>query len=252
MWHTLWEIRGNYFSQKTKMSEIVVLKVGGSFLAPDETSLFDFEQAEKLKMTLLPFINSGYRFILTVGGGKIARKYQALLRSGNYDAYDQHYVGTVLCAVNAVMLRAVLGDLAEQEVVALHDFERLKEVEFHKPILVAGGAEPGGSSDYDAALLANHFQTNVVISLKNVSGVFSADPSKDPKAEKLPKLSWDEYFGIVGNKVVHTPGDNLPVDPIAANYSKSRGIKFYILNGQDLKSLENLLHGKEFDGSEIK
>ena len=134
------------------MNKTVILKVGGSMIAPSEINPFDFTQAEHLKMALLPFINNGYKFILVVGGGKMARKYQSMLRSGNYNEYDQHYVGTVFCVANAVMLRAVFGELAEEKVVGLNDFDDLSNISFTKSVLLAGGAKPGVSSDYDAAI----------------------------------------------------------------------------------------------------
>lgn len=233
------------------MEKTVILKVGGSMIAPSEVNLFNFSEAEKLKMTLLPFINKGYRFILVVGGGIMARKYQSLLRAGNYNDYDQHYVGTVLCVVNAVMLRAVFGDLAEEKVLGLNDFDDLSNVTFEKSVLLAGGAKPGVSSDYDAAMLANYFNTQIVVSLKNVNGVYDSDPKSNASAKKLDKLSWAEYLDIVGNGVVHSPGGNLPVDVVAANYSKSRGIKFYIMDGNNLDSFNDLMSARNFNGTEI-
>jgi uridylate kinase len=202
-------------------------------------------------MNLLPFINKGYKFVIVVGGGKMARKYQSMLRAGNYDDYDQHYVGTVFCVANAVMLRAVFGELAEEKVVGLNDFENLSDVSFNKSVLLAGGAKPGVSSDYDAALLASYLNTQIVISLKDVNGVYDSDPDVNPSAKKLSKLSWTEYLNIVGNKVLHTPGGSLPVDVVAANFSQSRGIKFFILNGRDLNAFNDVMLGRDFDGSEI-
>lgn len=229
-----------------------IIKVGGSNLSLSEDILFDFNQAERIKNILLPFIQNGDKFVLITGGGYTSRKYQNLFNEKGYPDYDVHYIGTAICNLNAIMLRAVFGDLAESEVIAFNDFENLENINFNKPVLLAGAAKPGPSSDWDSAMLAKELNGNVVISLKNINGVYSSDPKKDPNAKKIDTLTWDEYLNIIENKSSHKPGDNLPVDPVASKFSKENNIQFYILDGRNLDELVKVLNGEKFDGSIIK
>lgn len=233
------------------MSELFVIKVGGSNFSISDEVLFDFNQLEKLKSLLLPLIEQGNRFILITGGGYIARKYESLLIQKNYPEYDVHYAGTAVCNLHAIMARAVFGDISEEKVVTFNDFENLNEIQFNKPVLFAGAAKPGPSSDWDAAVMADHFKAEVIISMKNINGVYSSDPKKDTNAKKIDKLDWNEYLNIIGNKERHIPGDNLPVDPIASRFSKEKFLSFYILDGNNLDSLANALNGQPFDGTII-
>ena len=232
-------------------NDIFVIKVGGSVLSPNEENIFSFEEANNFKILLNSLVERGKRFILITGGGYLARSYQKLLKDNNYPIYDQHYVGTLSCILNAVMLRAVLGDLAEERVLALSDYERLENIKFNKPILVAGVERPGPSSDKDSAVLAKHFNAKSVISMKNINGVYDSDPKKNPEAKHLDAVTWERYLNIIGDKVKHTPGDNLPVDPIAANFSKENNINFIILDGRDRNALRNAIEGSDFIGTTI-
>lgn len=55
---------------------------------------------------------------------------------------------------------------------------------------------------------------------------------------------------MVGNK--WSPGLNAPFDPIASKLAQVENIKVAIMNGKNLKNLENYLEGKKFKGTIIK
>lgn len=233
------------------MTNLTVIKVGGSTLSLSDKDFFSIPQAEKFKALLKELAQQGEKFLLTVGGGHTCRMYQDLLKDNGYPKYDEHYVGAAICNVNAIMLRAVLGDLAEDKVITFNDFENLNNFKFDKPVLVSGAALPGPSSDYDAAILAKHFNAKQIISMKNIDGVYSADPKKVPDAKKLDTVSWTDYLNIIGNKEAHIPGDNLPVDPIASRFCRENGIKFIVLDGRNIDNLKSAILEKSFDGTII-
>jgi len=231
------------------MSKTYVIKIGGSILSlKDDT--FNFEQAIKLKDFFSSVIGDN-KYILITGGGFLARNYQQLLKTKNYSDYDQHYIGTVACNMNAVMLRSVFGDLAEDKILGLGDLSANTPVEVSKRFLIAGAGDPGPSSDWDATWMAKRTGANSVITLKDVDGVYSADPDKYTNAKRLDNVTWDEYIQIIGNANVHIPGGNLPVDPIAARMAKENNIKFYVVDGNDFTNLKNLLSCGEYKGTQI-
>src|SRR5260221_7686938 len=231
--------------------QISVIKVGGSILSLSNDILFDFPKAKELKELLIP-LSDKHKFVLITGGGYICRVYQKLLKDEGYSDYDQHYVGTCTCNLNAIMLRTVFGEEAEESVLTFNDFDSPEEIKFEKNFLLGGAAKPGPSSDWDAAFIAKRVGAKKVLSLKDIDGVYTADPKKDPSAKRLDKISWEEYMQIIGNPDAHKPGGNLPVDPLAAKFCMENGIGFFIISGNDFENIGKLLKGENYVGTVIE
>ncbi len=90
------------------MSNIVILKIGGSLLSKSDDLLFDFNYVLKLKVLLQELIQKhDTRFIINVGGGFITRKYQKLAQSnGEKDEIDIHRIGVAVTNLNAEVFMA--------------------------------------------------------------------------------------------------------------------------------------------------
>lgn len=228
-----------------------ILKVGGSILAPSEDNLFDINKAKELKETLKPFIDSGNKFILSIGGGFLARKFGNMLKDAGFSEDDRDYAGIAVINLNAVLLKSVFGDLANEEIIRYEDFEEDSELTFEKPVIIAAASIPDRSSDWDAVKLALRSHANRVVSLKNVDGVYSADPKKDQNAKFLEKLTWQEYINIIGNPTEFLPGAHFPIDIRAAKLAQENNLEFDIM-GSDFNNLTNFLQGKKFKGTVIK
>lgn len=231
------------------MQQIIVIKIGGSILSL-KGNLFNFNEAIKLK-SFFESLNSDLQFVIITGGGYLARNYQELLKDNHYSEYDQHYIGTIACNMNAVMLRSVFGDLAEEKIIGLGDLSASTPIKLNKRFLIVGAGDPGPSSDWDATWIAKRTDAGFIITLKDIDGVYSDDPDKDPNAKRIDKLSWDEYLQVINNPVNHIPGGNLPVDPIAAKMAKELNRKFFVIKGSDYQNLKNLLEGRGYIGTEI-
>lgn len=231
------------------MSNIYVVKIGGSILSLKD-NLFNFAEALKIKDFFVS-MDKDSKFVLITGGGYLARSYQEMLKENNYPEYDQHYIGTLACNMNAVMLRSVFGDLAENKIVGLGDLNADSNISIDKRFLIVGAGHPGPSSDWDATWMAKRTGASYVVTLKDVDGVYSEDPDKNPNAKRLEKISWQEYMGIIGNPTVHKPGGNLPVDPIAARLAQENNIKFFVVSGSDFENIKNLFNNQQYIGTEI-
>ncbi len=243
----------------------VILKIGGSLLSKSDADLFDFAYFEEFKQLLTKLTAQGHKFIISIGGGYVTRKYQQMLAAnGEHDTNDLHRVGVATTNLNAEIFHGLLNDLAMPQVLRYADFDAFLE-KHHDGLdfgtagaLIISGSRPGQSNDWNALQFALNLGIKRVIDVKNVDAVYTADPVSDPRAQRVPKLNWKQYLDIIGNPQEHVPGANYPVDPIAARESEQNGIEFVIVSGTDIPNLEKAIlsvdrqvAGEDFSGSVI-
>ncbi|MFS8131028.1 MAG: hypothetical protein ACMG57_03545 [Candidatus Dojkabacteria bacterium] len=231
------------------MANIVVLNIGGSILSPSEDNIFSFDAANRIRNFITGLPN--YKFIVCVGGGFIARKYQKLLADHSFSKNYEHEVGVASINVNAVMLQAVLGEISEHEIIKYDDFDLESPIKFSKQVLISAAGAPGHSSDWNTVKLAIRAGVKKVFSLSNIEGVYNKDPKKFADAVMLPKLNWQEYLNLIGNPTEHLPGAKYPVDPLASRLGMENKIEFYVLSGDNLENLTSAIKSEDFLGSVI-
>ncbi|AEJ18817.1 UMP kinase [Gracilinema caldarium] len=225
---------------------VTVISLGGSIVAPDSLDT-DFIAAfiQLLKDELAS--DEKRRFILVVGGGGPARKYQQAYRSIVPSGSDEQadWIGIMATRLNAQLLKAVLGELCTQEVVT----DPSQVGPFVGRVLVAAGWKPGFSTDFDAVLLAERFQADKVINLSNIAKVYTDDPRKNSNAKPIDAISWADFRSIVGDDWI--PGKNVPFDPVASRHAAKIGLKVICAAGKDLDNLKKILSDQPFFGTII-
>lgn len=232
----------------------LILRLGGSIVS-HSNKVIDFDYLRELRDLLREQILIGKRFIIIVGGGQTYREFRDLaMQKGNIqNERDLHWMGIAINTLHAEIVRAFLTDeIAEDYVWKYQDADSLEKMQFSKPVAVVGAFKPGFSSDNVALIVAKAHSAKRVFDLKNIDGVYSADPKQEPNAKHFANLTWDKYFELVGNKTEHKPGDHLPVDVVAAREAKAEGMEFVVLKATDLPNLENAINGEAFKGTTIK
>lgn len=236
------------------MESTVVIKLGGSLLSKSEAEIFDFEYLSNLRKVLIESNLTNTKFFIAVGGGYTMRRYRDLARNAGVESdLSIHWVGTTVNVLHAYLVKAYLAELADEDVIKYEDYYGGDKEKFRilNKFKVGGGGRPGHSGDVDAILASSMLNSNLVVSLKNVDGVYDSDPKTNSQAKRLSRISWKEYLDIIGNKDAHEPGGNYPIDPIASRMAMERNIRFVILGGDDTENLGNYLNGKEFIGTEV-
>ena len=225
---------------------VTVISLGGSIVAPGGVDE-DFLRGFKALIGEFLARDDKQRFILVVGGGGPARAwqnaYRALCPSPLDDQAD--WIGIMATRLNAQLVRAVLGEWCTQDVV----YDPTQVEPLIGRVLVAAGWKPGFSSDYDAVLLAERFQANVLINLSNIERVFTSDPKKNPDAKPIDTISWADFCAMVGEDWV--PGKSVPFDPIASKHAAKIGLKVICAAGKNLPNLKSILLGEAFIGTLI-
>lgn len=239
------------------MREITVLKIGGSLLSRSDAELFDFAYFHNLKKTILQLNAEGYSFLINVGGGYITRKYQKLAKDhGENDVIDVHRIGIALTNLNAQIFHGLFGPKVSPQILRYAAYDQFlesdnpRDVFRHYAVVIAGASQPGKSNDWNALQFALKLGSKRVIDVKDVDAVYTADPRKDPSAQMITALNWQEYLDVIGNPTEHKPGANYPVDPFAAKEADQKGIKYMVV-GKDLENLAKCVRGEEFNGTTI-
>jgi uridylate kinase len=115
-------------------------------------------------------------------------------------------MGMLATVMNALVLEAAIerlgapartmSALSMPQVCETYERQRaLRHFEENRIVVFAGGTgNPFFTTDTTAVLRAAEMECDAVLKATDVDGVYSADPKKDPKAERYDRISLKEAF----------------------------------------------------------
>lgn len=226
------------------MKDVIIISLGGSLIVPDEIDIQFLKQFKKL---ILTHIKKGQKFALICGGGKTARKYMDTAGKINkISTEDKDWIGIGATKLNAALIKSLFKENTSSEIID----NPTNKINFKNDILIAAGWKPGCSTDYDAFLIAKNIGATTIINLSNIEYAYDKDPKKYKTAKPIKETNWKEFRKILPKK--WDSGINVPFDPIAAKDCDKKNIEVIIMNGKNLKNLDNYLNGEKFIGTKIK
>ncbi|MEP6572657.1 MAG: UMP kinase [Gemmatimonadota bacterium] len=203
-----------------------LVKISGEALAGDKGFGLDYRVVETFAEELKQVHATGVQMSLVVGGGNILRGTSAS-REG-LDRVSADYMGMLATVINALAVQDILERNGVQtRVMTAIRMESLAEpyirrralrhMEKGRLVIFAGGTgNPYFSTDTAAVLRALEIEAEVIVKGTNVDGIYTADPRKDPKAELLPELTFQEAL-VKGYEVMDRSAfglcqtNNLPI-----------------------------------------
>ncbi|MFD2371328.1 UMP kinase [Brevibacillus sp. GCM10020057] len=183
----------------------VVLKLSGEALAGDLGYGIDPKVIFSIANQIKEIVELGVQVAVVVGGGNIWRGLSG--SSKGMDRATADYMGMLATIMNSLALQdgleqvnvptRVQTSIEMRQVAepyirrrAIRHLEKMRVV-----IFAAGTGNPYFSTDTTAALRAAEIEAEVILMAKNkVDGVYSADPSLDPTAEKYDRLTFLEVL----------------------------------------------------------
>ncbi|MDF2679391.1 UMP kinase [Brevibacillus nitrificans] len=183
----------------------VVLKLSGEALAGDLGYGIDPKVIFSVANQIKEIVELGVQVAVVVGGGNIWRGLSG--SSKGMDRATADYMGMLATIMNSLALQdgleqvnvptRVQTSIEMRQVAepyirrrAIRHLEKMRVV-----IFAAGTGNPYFSTDTTAALRAAEIEAEVILMAKNkVDGVYSADPSLDPTAEKYDRLTFLEVL----------------------------------------------------------
>jgi len=212
-----------------------VIKLGG-FAFSSEAQHPLVEEYVKLFTTLV----GQHHLVVVTGGGPIARYYIRAAREMHVPESLCDRLGILVSRLNARLLVDGLGEHAFPEVATTVD--ELKHHFASGKIVAMGGLTPGHSTNAVAAIAAETITADLFVNATDVDGVYTGDPSKDPKAKKLDEVTTDELNQILSMTGMGA-GEYDLMDLLALRIIQRSRIPTIILNGRTpenvLKALRN-------------
>ena len=181
----------------------VLIKLSGEALG-DHGRLFDFEQIDRVADVIRQLHETGAEIAIVIGAGNIWRGRQG--PAAKMTAVNADHMGMLGTAINSIAMQ----DAVERQGIASRVMSAVEMTRFCEPytyrravrhlekgrvvIFACGTGNPFFSTDTAAALRAVEIGADAILLAKNVDGVYSADPVKDPTAVKYDSISYDEVL----------------------------------------------------------
>lgn len=225
--------------------EPVVLSLGGSVLVRDEGDTSYIRRIAKI----LIGVSSNHKLYVVTGGGRTARQY---IRAGRDLGADESYldeIGIEVTRLNARLLITALGHHANHS--PLKTYEEAVHAGRTHSIVVMGGVSPGITTDAVSALLAERVKAKRVVNATSTDGVYTADPKKDPSAERILRMTHAELVSLLGPSPA-SAGPSHAFDAVGAKVLERSKIALAVVDGNDLPNLRDALEGKKFKGTLVE
>jgi uridylate kinase len=220
----------------------IVISLGGSLVVPDQV---DERFLRAFRKLVVSYVKKGFRFILIVGGGKTARRYQAAAASvTNMSADDLDWLGIHATRLNGHLMRTIFRNYAYPIIITNKRKINLRTL---KPVIVGAGFEPGSSTDLRAVQLAKAYGADKILNLSNIDWVYTRDPLKYKNAKKITSISWGRFRKMFGTQ--WNPDANVPFDPVASKLAQRYKMAVVITRGGNFKNLENILNNRRHTGT---
>ena len=179
----------------------ILLKLSGEALA-DNNGILNFDFISSIAEVLKKCVDAGIEVGVIVGAGNIWRGRQG----GEMNHTRADHMGMLATTINALALQDTFIQHGLDTIV----MTAVEIKAFADPYTVRGAVEalsngkvvvlgcglgsPYFSTDTAAALRAAEIEADAILMAKNIDGVYSADPRKDPTAVKYDEITYAEMI----------------------------------------------------------
>ena len=182
----------------------VLLKISGEALAGEAHRGLDFDVIGQVCDVVKKCVELGVQVGIVVGGGNFWRG----LKDGGdrMERTRADHMGMLATVINAL----AVADCLEQRGVEVRVQTAIQMNAIAEPyirgrairhlekgrvvVFGCGTGNPFFSTDTGAVLRAVEIEADAILLAKNIDGVYSADPAKDPTAVKYDQITFDEVL----------------------------------------------------------
>ena len=180
----------------------ILLKLSGEALSAGGQGILNFDFIDTVAKVLVRCREEGVQIGVIVGAGNIWRGRQG----GEMDRAQADHMGMLATAINALALQdrfcAAGLDAIVMSAVNMPAFadeftvrDAKRALEIGKVVIFACGlGQPYFSTDTAAVLRAAEIKADAVLMAKNIDGIYTADPHKDPTATRYDEITYKEVL----------------------------------------------------------
>ena len=182
----------------------VLLKISGEALAGDKHFGLDFQVMGRVADVIKECSAMGVEIGVVIGGGNFWRGVKN--GEGYIERSRADHMGMLATAMNCMAMADVLEqkgvDVRVQTALEIRAVAEpyiraraIRHLEKGRVVIFGcGTGNPYFSTDTAAVLRAAEIGADVILLAKNIDGVYSADPAKDPTAVKYDAITYDEVL----------------------------------------------------------
>jgi uridylate kinase len=221
----------------------VLLKVSGEVLMGDGEFGLDPKMVGRVAADIAEVQRTGTEICLVVGGGNIFRGVSVAAQGMERASAD--YMGMLATVMNALALQSALEELDVPNRVlsaipmstVCEPYIRRRAVRHMEKgrvvIFAAGTGNPYFTTDTAAALRASEMDCDCLLKGTKVDGVYSADPEKEPDAERFDSLT---HFDVLQR-------DLKVMDTAAISLCRENDIPILVFSIQNAGEVNRVLNG---------
>jgi uridylate kinase len=182
----------------------ILLKLSGESLAGNGNQGINDSVLSEYAKQVIEVVEKGCEVAIVVGGGNIFRGLSGT--ESGFDRLKGDQMGMLATIINSLAIESAISRLGTrarvftsirmEPVGELYNRDRVLEAMKNKTVCILSGGtgNPFFTTDTAAALRAVEIGADVLLKGTRVDGVYTADPEKDPSAEKFDKISFEEVI----------------------------------------------------------
>jgi uridylate kinase len=222
----------------------ILLKLSGESLIGDQNYGIDENRLNDYAEQIAELVKMGVQIGIVIGGGNIFRGLSGTAKG--FDRVKGDQMGMLATVINSLALSSALKSkgtanrvftaIRMEPVGEYYAKEKaIAAIENNEVAIISGGTgNPFFTTDTASALRAVEIEAEIMFKGTRVDGVFTADPEKNPEAEKFEKISFDEIYNR-----------NLRImDLTATTLCKENNLPVLVFNMDEKGNLKKIIAGE--------
>ena len=226
------------------MYKRILLKLSGEALKGNEEGLYDYETVDRICAAIKKCHDDGIEVGIVVGAGNIWRGGRA---DRKMDRCLADHMGMLGTAINTLFIKDALRrqglDARAMTTVEMTEFaepyvrdKAVRHLEKGRVVVFGcGTGRPYFSTDTAAVLKGKEIGADALLFAKNIDGVYTADPKKDPTAVRLDHIT---YTRILKEQLK-------AIDLTAAAFGAEYGMKILVFGLNDPENIYKVASGAQ-------
>ena len=182
----------------------ILLKLSGESLMGEKQYGIDEKRLAEYAAQIKEISEMGVQIGIVIGGGNIFRGLSGA--SKGLDRVKGDQMGMLATVINSLALQSALEAIGQKVRVLtsvrmepIGDYynkaKALRLFEKGNVVIVAGGtSNPYFTTDTASALRAIELEADIMFKGTRVDGIYTADPEKDPNAQKFSEITYQEIL----------------------------------------------------------